>query len=285
MSFFTKPIKFIEAIKRLSGLTLAKVALSTEQWRTVPDEIRNNAFFTAQVSSADVLSKLRGKLLEHLEQTKRQGAKRGTKLAVGGKAAFVKQMQPWMINNGFGDPLPKGTPRGERGAIPESKDLASRRRLELIYDVQVQKSQAYGSLKFSTAPEVIDAFPAWRFVRVGSVKEPRPDHRRHEGDVRLKSDDTYWTARNRDSIGGFGVPYGPWGFNSQMGVEDVPRGEAIQKGLLRANSKVSVKAPRFNAATRASIKNMDPKILDKLTKVLGDRAVIKGQDIELNNEQ
>lgn len=55
---------------------------------------------------------------------------------------------------------------------------------------------------------------------------PRPRHAAHEGEVRLKTDEAWWAAYQNDlEIGGFGVPWEPYGFYSGMGQEDVAREE------------------------------------------------------------
>jgi len=280
MSVLTKPAKFTEAVKRISGLKPLAIALSSEQWANTAEEIRESAFFTAHVESADVLSKLQGLLKASLRKST-EATPRGKALTVGSKQAFVDKMQPWMIKNGLADALPKGMPRGGRGVIKENQDLGSERRLGLIFETQQRKAWGYGSMKLATDPKLIDAYPAWRFVRGGSVSEPRPDHKKHEGAVRLKSDRKFWVARNNPKFGGFGVPYGPWGFNSQMDVEEVPRSEAVKLGLIKEGDRVSVKGPRFNESTRASIKNMEPEILGKLKKALGDKVEIVDGEIRV----
>lgn len=280
MSVLTKPVKFDEALKRLKSLKPLHIALSSAQWAAVPEQIRESAFFTANVESANVLSRLQGLLKQALSK-KLADTPRGKALAVSSKQAFVDIMQPWMIRNGFADDLPKGVPRGKRGAIAENQDLGSLRRLSLIFDTQQRKAWGFGSMKLSTDDRIVNAFPAWRFVRGGSVKEPRPDHKKHENAVRLKSDKKFWIARNNPKFGGFGVPYGPWGFNSQMDVVEVSRSEAVRLGLLAHNQKLKVKGPRFNESTRASIRSMDPEMVNKLKQSLGDKIDVVDDEIRI----
>lgn len=270
MSVFREPVLFKDALRRIKSLKPLAIALSSEQWSAMPDQIREEAFFSANVESAQLLDNLQTNLKKALAKA-RESTPRGPALAVSGKEAFIDIMQPWAIRNGFADDLPEGVPRGKRGARAETQDLGSARRLGLIYNTQVRKAYGFGSMNFATDPRIVDAWPAWRFVRGGSVQEPRPDHKRHEGAVRLKSDTKFWIARNNPKFGGFGVPYGPWGFNSQMDVVEVPRSEAIKLGLIKPKEKISVEGPKFNRATRASIKNMDPAIVEKLKAALGDR--------------
>lgn len=247
----------------------------------VPEEIREQSLFTANVESGRLLSELKGNLMSFLQQSREKTRSGETALKVGSRADFVKNMQEWMIKNGFGDPLPEGVGRGERGIIPEITDVASNRRLKLIFDTQIRQSYAKSSLKYSTQSAVIEAYPAWRFVRDGYVDEPREDHVKHEGQVRLKSDTEYWLARNDPKFGGFNVPWGPWGFNSQMGVEEVGRREAVELGLIKPDEKPKGQNVRFKQAVRASIKRMDPDILERVTRSLGDRVTVEGDEIKL----
>ena len=100
-------MKFAEAIKKLGSKNPLATALSSKQWQAVPEDIKDNAFFSANVSSVKMLNQLKSKLMDFLLKTKEKTPK-GEKLKVGGRADFVKQIQDWAIKNGMGDPLPKG---------------------------------------------------------------------------------------------------------------------------------------------------------------------------------
>lgn len=281
MPAITAPTTFDEAIKRLEHKTPLAIALSSAQWQAVPEEIREQALFTANVESARMLSELKGNLMAFLQQSRERTRGGKTALKVGSRADFVKNMQGWLIKNGFGDPLPAGVGRGERGVIPETTDIASNRRLKLIFDTQMRQAYAKSSLKYSTSDQVLGVYPAWRFVRDGFVEDPREDHVKHENEVRLKSDTKYWVSRNDPKFGGFGVPWGPWGFNSQMGVEEVGRREAIQLGLIKPNEKPKGQNVRFKKGVRASIKRMAPELVERVSESLGDLVEIDGDEIKL----
>ena len=281
MPAITKPTVYQEALNRLSGKTPVAVALASAEWATMPEEIREAAFFVANVESASMLSQLQRGLESFLAQTRERTADGSTALKVGGRADFVKRMQDWMIGNGMGDPLPGGQGRGERGLIPEITDPASNRRLKLIFDTQVRQAYGRSAMKYSLSDGVISAYPALRFVREGFVKEPREDHEKHKGEVRLKSDEEYWKARNDPKFGGFGVPYGPFGFNSQMGTEEVGRQEAIELGLIKRTDKPKGKTVRFKKGMKASVRKMDPELLGRVLRSLGDGAELVGDEIKL----
>ena len=113
-------------------------------------------------------------------------------------------------------------------------------RLRLIYRTQEQLAHGYNEFCQSYDPEWLDMFPAWEFVRQPGAKEDqkRPDHVAHEGDIRLKTDLQYWLDRNSFDQGGFGNPYGPWGYNSWMRTYDVDRETCELLGLLAPRERV-----------------------------------------------
>jgi hypothetical protein len=101
------------------------------------------------------------------------------------------------------------------------------------------------------------------------VKEPREDHDQWENEVRLKSDVKFWTARNNPAFGGFGVPWGPWGFNSGMDVYDVSREEAIAEGVLAEGEfPLPPKVVGFNTNLEVKTEGMDENIALRLNHEL-----------------
>jgi hypothetical protein len=94
--------------------------------------------------------------------------------------------------------------------------------------------------------------------------------------VRLKTDLDFWTAMNSPEIGGFGVPWGPWGFNSGMDVEDVDREEAEQLGLLAPGARVAPVDKDFNERLQASATGLDDDMLAQLRAQFGEQIEIAG---------
>jgi hypothetical protein len=93
-------------------------------------------------------------------------------------------------------------------------------------------------------PYQLQVYPAWEFYRQAGAKEQnkRTDHVKHEGFIRLKTDLPFWLARNRAEIGGFGNPYGPWGFNSWMTTIKVDRERAEDLGLIKPGERLQIPA-------------------------------------------
>ena len=71
---------------------------------------------------------------------------------------------------------------------------------------------------------------------------------------------------NNEEIGGFSVPWGPWGFNSGMGIEDVDREEAIKLGL--PVDGIEPTKGELNDNLTYSTKTMDDDVKAKLRKEL-----------------
>ena len=273
MSYNIKPIEFEESFKRLKERKEIGSRMTSKQWTLIPAAIRDRSFFASRVASARFLTSAKKFLTDFMLGTKEEvlspdGVK-SIAFKAGGRADFVKKMQDFAISEGMGDPLPEGVGRGQRGVIPEIKDIASNRRLKLIYDTNIQSAYGYGNFEASIDPAITDAYPAWRFVRTGVVKEPRPLHKRFEGEVRRKDDTKFWLEMNKKEIGGLGVPHGPWGFNSQMDVQEVGRREAVELGLIKKNQKIRSPKSAFNKKLSVSEKRMDSGIFKKLKKAMG----------------
>ena len=246
-----KPLPFPEAVSKLGQKSLIGSALSSSEWRDVPVALRERAFFSSQVESARVLQRARDGIADFLQSSR--DATAGDALKTGSRADFAKQMQDFLKTEGI-----------ERtdGSL---KDLAGEKRLGLIFDTQVRQANDYGYWKQGQDADVLDAFPAQRFIRVLEVKEQRDSHAQYEDGVWLKSD-PIWTRINDD----FGTPYGPWGWGCGHDVEDVSREEAEALGLLEPGQPVKPEKRDFATDAVASTKPLDPDLLAKLLAELGD---------------
>ena len=246
-----KPLPFAEAVDKLGAKSLIGSALSSAEWRDVPVALRERAFFSSQVESVRFLQRGRDSINDFLKSSRDPGA--GDALKTGSRADFVKEMQDFLAREGV---------QRDTGGLT---DITSERRLGLIFDTQVRQANDYGYWREGQDPDVLDAFPAQRFIRVLDVKEPRTDHTQYEDQVFLKND-PIWTIINDD----FGVPYGPFGFGCGHDVEDVSREEAEALGLIQPGEEVKPDQRSFVADAAASSKTLDPDLLAKLLLELGD---------------
>lgn len=233
--------------------------MNTAEWAKVPVALRNRAFMSARVENAQFLQASRDFLNGFLRDTRVTLPDGREALKAGGRAQFVREMQKKAMELGLG-PL---------GKTPIT-DVRNESRLKLIFDTNRKAAQDYGNFKQGMDPDVLNEFPCQRFIRVARVDEPRPSHEAHKGEVHRKDDLQFWIDMNPD----FGVPWGPWGFNSQMGVEDVGRDEAESMGLVQPGEVIQPKDADFNRDLSASVAGIDPDILHELKHSLGDAAEI-----------
>jgi hypothetical protein len=260
---FIAPQPFDEAVGKLGNRTPVAANLRSVQWQAVPVALRDRAFFSATVTSARFLQDAQNLLLDFLQGTRATNDKGESYLKVD-RTKFITQMRDFATRNGMGPLDPD-----DANSI---KDIRSVGRLGLVFDVNIQAAHDYGYWKQGMDPDVLDAFPAQRFIRERSVKVPRPWHVANTGAVKRKDDLPFWLNMNRD----FGVPWGPWGFNSGMGVEDVSRAEAEQRGLVQRGEQLAPVDKKFNEGLAASTRGLGSKLLDMLIRVFGDKVKIEG---------
>lgn len=122
------------------------------------------------------------------------------------------------------------------------RNVDSVARLQLIFRTQCDMAAGYREFQQAFDPVRLQQYPGWRFVRQPGARIKRKDHVAHEGAVRLKTDIEFWLARNSPDQGGFNNPFPPFGFNSWMLVEEVPREECEALGLLAPGEPVEVPA-------------------------------------------
>lgn len=205
-------------------LQLFPSSRTSAEWATVSAAVRNNAFFSACIEDERLLSALQ-KLVD-------QAVENGWSVG-----SFIDEALQELDKIAL-DPEARQNEEFEENL----KTLYNSERLRLIYLTQMQLSNGYRLFCEAFDPYKLNVYPAWKFHRQPGAKEQnkRPDHVQHQGEIRLKTDIEYWLARNRSEIGGFGNPYGPWGFNSWMRELPVDREKAEKIGLLKRGEKISV---------------------------------------------
>ena len=261
----TKALKFLDAI----AFIVDKVIVPDDEWDQQDwfdeeGEIETRAFFSSRVENARFLERGKGFIEDRLKETV-EDTPGGPALKAGGRADFVREMREFMVKEGMADERDF-----EEINNKDVTELGSISRLSLIYKTNMDSAHGYGRWKQGNKPSIIKLWPAQRFVRDFNVQEPRPRHEESIGDVRLKSDTAYWADYQNDSeIGGFNVPWPPFGFNSAMGVEDVSRADAISLGL-NVDDAEPPEEVGFNDNLQVTTKTMSPEIEDKLVDVIKD---------------
>ena len=263
---------FEEAIDKLGSQSPIGALLSSSEWADLPVELRENAFFSANVESVRFLQSAQDSLGDFIAGNVKTLDDGQTLLATGSRAAFVDQMQARLAA--------MGVQRGDGGI----RDITSEARLKLIFDIKTQQAGDYGYWRQGMDPDVLNEFPAMRFIRVKSVKEPRLAHEGYEDQVFLKTDPIWWRVINKD----FGVPWGPWGWGCGHDVEDVDRDEAQSLGLIKRGQTVAQitqangwpnPSKFFNKNLQASANGIEPELLAKMKNVFGNKIVIDGDVI------
>lgn len=257
----TKPLPFDEAVDKLGQRSLIGSALRSDEWRDVPVQLRERAFFSSQVENLRFLQRARNGLADFLQSNRETLPNGKTALKTGGRADFVKQMQDFLAREG----VVRTT-----GSLT---DLAGERRLGLIFDTQVRQANDFGNYKQGMDPDLLEAFPAQRFIRVIDVKDPRDSHTEFEDQVFLKTD-PIWTER----ISEFGLPYGPFAFGCGHDVEDVDRDEAEALGLIAPGQELQPVEADLRESALASTKALDPDLIAKLQEELGEQIIYDGAE-------
>jgi hypothetical protein len=263
---FVKPSEWELALRKASDRTPIASILGSAEWQNVPVALRERAFFSARVENARFLNAAQSFLNDFLQQTRETLPGGATALKADGRSRFIAGMQKIAIEEGMG-PIGKIADRDVR-------DIRSNARLGLIFDTNTRSAYHYGNWKSGLSDPILNAFPAQRFVRYPGAKIKRPLHEANEGVVRLKSDLNFWLEMNKREIGGFEVPWGPWGFNSWMDVRDVSKRDAINLGLMQEGEKPKpIPDHDFNAQLQASVSDLSPEIKTMLRRAFGARQV------------
>lgn len=254
-----EPMPFKEAIGFLADKEQLPAEWDSAGWATHEPEFRSRAFFSARVESARFLDRAHSLLFDYIagvkETVTNPAGVKSEALSVFNRDHFVKKMREFMVAEGMAT-------RQDFFDTDQNDitDIKSEARLRLIFDTNVRQAYGYGQWKQGMTPATIKTFPAARLVRVRGVNEPRPRHQENLGEVLLKTDPRWAEFHNAKDIGGFGVPWGPYGFHSGVTQEDVSKEEAASLGLMGDKPAEVAPAPKFNDDLWASVRNMDPDI-------------------------
>lgn len=259
---FAAPILFAEALEKLRERDIMPTSLGSAEISLLPVELRERAFFSAKVESARVLQSMKDYTDDFLATARMEGGG----LKAHSRAEFVADMRELAIREGLGVIDPATGRISDTIRESDLTDIRSFSRLQLVFDTVTESAQEYGYFEQGQDPAILDVFPAQRLIRIRPVKVPRPYHEAALGVIRRKDDVRYWVSLNRD----FGVPWGPWGFNSGVGVEDVDRDEAVAAGAMRKSDTVKPIASRpFNAGLSAGVQSLSGPILAALRRATG----------------
>ena len=244
-----------DPIEHVGKLKLYPSARTSAEWNMVDPAVKATSFFSACVEDERVLAGLQSVVQQAMEEGMSMQDFVDEALSM---LDFIRIVPP--------------DDEEEKKRFKFSIDtLYNPKRLRLIYRTQEQLAHGYKAFCEAFDPEWLDMFPAWEFVRQpGAVEsQKRPDHVKHEGAIELKTNMQFWLDRNSFDQGGFGNPYGPWGFNSFMRTFDVDRETAEALGLIAPGEAVQVPAE----LAEWNLPNMLKQAGSTSTKELDDTAL------------
>lgn len=261
-----------KAVSRFEGRRAAPSTRTSAEWERVAPALREKCFFSARVNDAEVLGKMRELIGKAVDSSKRNPNE-----ALVSQDKFISEMKSFLASRGY-------TMGGSK-----LTDITSRRRLGLIYDMNVQEAREYARYVRGQDADALDMYPAQEFARVESRRVPRTDWpmrwRAAGGKIRggrmvaLKSDPV-WTNLSR-----FERPYPPFDYGSGMGVEDIDREEAVELGLL-PDDEPADEIPDFDIALEAevSLDRIPEDMLDSIIKETPN-ARIEGGKLKMSDKK
>lgn len=249
----------------------------SRDWAAVAPAIRQRAFFSAGIASGRVLGRWRAILEDFLtgavETVTTPDGRQETAYKEAGLAKFRERAAEMLISEG----LAKESDFRDTSI----QNPVSNARLQLIFTTNTEQAQTFSAWhRRVTNPDYLNQYPAARFVRSPGARIKRERHVAAEGTVRRWDDFSFWRFQNASDIGGFDVPWGPFGFNSYMRQEPVRRKEAERLGLVRPGERVMPPdltefgiepAKQINAGLEADVDDIPPDIRQQAIRTIQDR--------------
>jgi len=206
-----KPLTFNAANEWLASRVNVPTGMSSAELALAPDfpaAVRSHAFFSARVTSANVLDALR-------EEVDRFTAGK-TDIATARLRLKTFCSRQGIAPDDIGDTQtpPPGMDEREWKQRKSIKNVASTRRIDLILRQNSGMAHSLGNREVSMHPVVKQRWPFFRYLRGVS----RVDHARYHNLV-LPKDDPFWYTHT-----------GPWDYGCQCGVEDADAQEATRYG-------------------------------------------------------
>lgn len=268
------------AVDRISGKTIVGSRLRSADWAKMPIALREKGMFSAGVENARVLSAMRGKLVDGLQQVRTDGILQN-------KARFVADMRKML-----------GAAPGDSGSLT---DITSVRRLELIWDFQQRDAHGFAARQADLDPDALDAFPAYRLIRVEGRRAPR-DWYPLWGAAGAK---VGWVGASRTELvalktspiwaelSRFRRPWPPFDYGSGMGLEDVDRDETEALKLLPKGQPAAARMQQlregaaeaqrnWNDGLQASVKGLSEEARAWIQSAFGNQVTITGDTIGWN---
>ena len=284
---------YLDALRALLRRKAAPSTFNSADWQAMGPAIRQRSFFSATINSAKVLNRMRNMLLDwqagavDTVTNPTTGAEE-TVYRVGGLAEFRERAGTLLVSEGLATPADFADTR--------IQNVVSNARLQLVFTTNTEQAQTFADWSMRVMnPRTLNRWPAARFERRPGAVTPRDRHVAAEGEVRRYDDFEFWLFQNAADIGGFEVPWGPFGFNSYMRQEPVRRDEAERLGLVRPGevlvppdlTRFGVSLPaRLNSGVEATVDDLPPDLrreaINAVTARLGPNALDANGNITLD---
>lgn len=263
-----RPVPFRDALNDLRRRQVLPTSLTAREIDGLDQVIRDNAFFSARVTEAEILNGM----MEGIDRIL-GGGPRGPGQIMD-PALFRVQMREMLDSISYAPEDPRDV-----GTI---KDLRTDARLNLIVRTQEEMATGRGQYIASTDPDTIDLWPAWELIRLRDSKVKRNWPQRwaeaaatagdagaarmlsEHGRMLARKDSGIWTALSR-----FGRPHPPFDYNSGMDVEDVERDECIALGLIRTGDRIQAPQKSQGPDLAANVSSINPELRSALASGLG----------------
>jgi hypothetical protein len=264
------PVPLAEAVRDLGARTPVGSILRSAEWAQMPRVLRDEALFSAGVTSLRVLGEIGARLDKMIALESEPTASGEDAMAT--RSTFIGDLKRILADFGY---------RPEPGKEGGLQDLSSARRLRLIADMNLQQAQERARFKMGQDPDMLDNFPAQELVRMESRMVPRQWRQRwaeaggkfFDGRMIALKSDPVWVKISR-----FGRPWPPFDFGSGMGIEDVERGEAEALGLIAPEETPEPVEAGMRAEGEAELKGAleRPGFAKALKSLFGDQIEIDG---------
>lgn len=250
-SIFTKPLTWLDGIRRLRARKSMPTTLSTEELRGIGGDVKRWATFSAKVENATALQEINDTVEELVRGITPQDEETFVYTKSDGTTE-IRRKKPLQLS------LPDAKLRLQKkfrelgvqvedaGKVNTIEDPQSDARLQLIVTTQEELAAGYGKFVADQDSDLLDMWPCQELVRVSPSLVQRDWKARwlqvggqfYEGRmIALKNSDVWDRLGDSNTFpDALGNPYPPFAFNSGMGVEDVTRDEAERLGVIAPNT-------------------------------------------------
>lgn len=243
-----------DAVSQMASRRVTPSGMTSREWEALQAEIRLRSMFSATVENERVLVEMKERLNAGISNQKTGGATMD-------RGRFVEEMRGIIQETGY------KRPDGIRKS--SVRNLRSRARLELIWNMNMAQGVGYAQWKAAMDPDMLYASPCYELVRIMPKREirdwplvwgdhggqfygkPGKDYPDAEGRMIAPKTDLIWRWISR-----FKTPWPPFDWGSGMGLRNVRRAEAIALGVIKEDEELIPQDLPFNHNASASLEGI-----------------------------